>query len=93
MDYSVYALSVLVWAGQSWNLALCPGVLNFAALSRTPARLHKWRCGSLYISMFSRCGSTYSAESGYGSPKKWAWSVKKFARASILFSTLSRSLL
>ena len=33
---------------------LCPGLPDFAALSRIPARLHKWRCGTSINSVYYR---------------------------------------
>ena len=33
---------------------LCPGLPDFAALSRNPVRLHKWRCGTSINSVYYR---------------------------------------
>ena len=33
---------------------LCPGLPDFAALSRIPARLHKWGCGTSTNSVYYR---------------------------------------
>ena len=50
---------------------LCPGLPDFAALSRNPARLHKWRCSvHVYISMFSWVWQ-------YIITGKWVWSPKR----------------
>ena len=85
---------------------LCPGLPDFAALSRNPARLHKWRCGTSINSVYyrisvriSRClvGVTVHNRPKVGvvSPK-WAWSVKfraRFTRIHYIFYSVPVSLL
>ena len=72
---------------------LCPGLPDFAALSRNPARLHKWRCGtsinSVYYRISARISRCLVGVSIQNRPKmgvvirKWAWPIKfrtRFAR-------------
>ena len=72
---------------------LCPGLPDFAALSRNPAQLHKWRCGTSINSVYYRISVRISrylvGVAVRNRPKvgvvaqKWAWSVKfrsRFAR-------------
>ena len=37
---------------------LCPGLPDFAALSRNPARLHKWKCGTSINSVYRTLSNT-----------------------------------
>ena len=39
---------------------LCPGLPDFAALSRNPAQLHKWRCGTSINSVYYRMSARIS---------------------------------
>ena len=78
---------------------LCPGLPDFAALSRNPAPLHKWRCGtsinSVYYLISVRISRYLVGVAIHNRPKvgvviqKWAWSINfraRFARVnSILF--------
>ena len=69
---------------------LCPGLPDFAALSRNPARLHKWRCGTSTSSVYYRISVRISrylvGVAIRNRPKvgvvirKWAWSIKFRAR-------------
>ena len=69
---------------------LCPGLPDFAALSRNPARLHKWRCGTSISSVYYRISVRISrylvGVAIRNRPKvgvvirKWAWSIKFRAR-------------
>ena len=73
---------------------LCPGLPDFAALSRNPARLHKWRCGTSINSVhyrisvrISRClvGVVILNRPKVGVViRKWAWSMKFRARLYIV---------
>ena len=81
---------------------LCPGLPDIAALSRNPARLHKWRCGTSINSVYYRISVHISrylvGVAIHNRPKvgvvtgKWAWSIKfrtRFARInSVLFVVL-----
>ena len=78
---------------------LCPGLPDFAALSRNPARLHKWRCGtsinSVHYRISVRISRCLMGVAIHNRPKvgvvirKWAWSINfraRFARVnSILY--------
>ena len=77
---------------------LCPGLPDFAALSRNPARLYKWRCGtsinSVYYRISVRISRCLVGVAVHDRPKvgvvdqKWAWSVNfraRFARVNTLF--------
>ena len=85
---------------------LCPGLPDFAALSRNPARLHKWRCGtsinSVYFRISVRISRCLVGVAVHNRPKvgvvsqKWAWSVKfraRFARINYIFYSVPVSLL
>ena len=74
---------------------LCPGLPDFAALSRNPARLHKWRCGTSINSVYYRISVRISrylvGVAIHNRPKvgvvirKWAWSINFACVNSILF--------
>ena len=74
---------------------LCPGLPDFAALSRNPAQLHKWRCGtsmnSVYYRISVRISRCLVGVAVHNRPKVGV--VRKFSRALIIFPTLSRSLI
>ena len=85
---------------------LCPGLPDFAALSRNPARLHKWRCGtsinSVYYRISVRISRCLVGVAVHNRPKvgvvspKWAWPVKfraRFARINYIFYSVPVSLL
>ena len=85
---------------------LCPGLPDFAALSRNPARLYKWRCGTSINSVYYRISVRKSrclvGVAVHDRPKvgvvdpKWAWSVKfraRFARVNTIFYFVPVSLL
>ena len=84
---------------------LCPGLPDFAALSRNPARLHKWRCGtsinSVYYRISVRISRCLVGVAVHNRPKvgvvsqKWAWSVNfrsRFARINYIFYSVPVSL-
>ena len=70
---------------------LCPGLPDFAALSRIPARLHKWRCGtstnSVYYRISVRISQCLVGVAIHNRLKvdvvaeEWAWSVKFHAHS------------
>ena len=74
---------------------LCPSLPDFAALSRNPARLHKWRCGTSINSVHYRISVCISrclvGVAIHNRPKvgvviqKWAWSIKFRVRNSMLY--------
>ena len=85
---------------------LCPGLPDFAALSRNPARLYKWRCGtsinSVYYRISVRISRCLVGVAVHDRPKvcvvdqKWAWSVNfraRFARVNTIFYFVPVSLL
>ena len=85
---------------------LCPGLPDFAALSRNPARLYKWRCGtsinSVYYRISVRISRCLVGVAVHDRPKvgvvdqKWAWSVNfraRFARVNTIFYFVPASLL
>ena len=77
---------------------LCPGLPDFTALSRNPARLHKWRCGTSINSVHYRISVRISrclvGVATHNRPKvgvvvrKWAWSIKFHARFALVNSIL-----
>ena len=73
---------------------LCPGLPDFAALSRNPARLHKWRCGtSINYRVSVRISRCLVGAAVHNRPKvgvvayKLAWSVKFRTRFVRIHST------
>ena len=85
---------------------LCPGLPDFAALSRNPARLYKWRCGtsinSVYYRISVRISRCLVGVAVHDRPKvgvvdqKWAWSVNfraRFARVNTIFYFVPVSLI
>ena len=85
---------------------LCPALPDFAALSRNPARLYKWRCGtsinSVYYRISVRISRCLVGVAAHDRPKvgvvdqKWAWSVNfraRFARVNTIFYFVPASLL
>ena len=85
---------------------LCLGLPDFAALSRNPARLYKWRCGtsinSVYYRISVRISRCLVGMAVHDRPKvgvvdqNWAWSVNfrtRFARINTIFYFVPVSLL